>query len=655
MTRKAHVKRIYQQDPDTGNINQDVWVDVLRIDQLSIAQQGKDTGAQGIITNYNFKWDDDPNNFINIGDQQQENANPKRVTEQLPIKNPDDNTQSINLWIVDRLTTILQGQTSGVAGQGTRLVFNNTPFFPAPDAPAGTPSNRTTSVVKIINNDLGGSGGLDMTLGPVDWFNVYLPALTNGQKDDSQHINVEMTDDFKVLFGPDATNDSGAVGQVIKYVLGNNRPVENLFDQADPYADANTPAIRTDPLQTIVNVNWGTPAKSVVWLFGPRGSTTVIGQMMKSGDKDYISISNQNPAEPSPTGPVIDVPTDTFSANKTTVTQNPIFPQFTDTVIIIGNNVTLTPATVKIDWRGYTQVTYYKFDSLGAWSPSNPAGSLFFDFNGKQIAKIPSDAAQKRGRLIAKDDEGAVYILGEQITSTSVGGVLTKYDQQGNVLWKRTGPDDSPNAGYDAAYYDTKNNRIIATQVGSSWFEKDFLDLGGGVLSNIQNSFTISNAVCSRNGKVFATYPPDPNSTISSNNGLVGFDIFGNETFRTGNPPDGDPYILAFEPFGERYLVADFTKAYSTQVNIGGTYYQTSYRQDFTRVYDADIGKLLNETQWNGQNVFHNDVTDLSGYFPPAQFYHSTVQQFNQNTDNYSFIDGIAAQYTFPRTDWPLP
>jgi len=279
--RKAHVKRIYAvtlgdpADPTSSNtVNPDVWIDVMRIDLLPTVLQGDPTAKMGQITNYRFKWDDDPNSWTNQGDVQQENANPKRRTHQLKIMNPDDDTQFINLWIVDRLTTGLFGTDSGIENQGTNFVFNNTPFFTNPDNPVnGQPSNRTTSVVRVINNDLGGSSNApDMSQGasPVDWETVYLPALQNGTKDDSQHVIVEMADDFKILFGPNAGSpiplvDAGIMGQVIRYTLPGNRPVENLFDRAGGNDDPKAPAVRLDPLQAIVNVKWGPGAVKLAY------------------------------------------------------------------------------------------------------------------------------------------------------------------------------------------------------------------------------------------------------------------------------------------------------------------------------------------------------------------------------------------------------
>jgi hypothetical protein len=265
--RKAHVKRIYQVVEDDGNggwrgstgngdggstrINHDVWVDVLRIDNLYVLYRGLPYGTAGMGVTHKFKWDDDPNNFNFNGDLQQENANPNRKTSKTKVKNPDDTSQFINLWTIDRARIVqtggLQpGDGGGGSGQTVNWNFNNTPFTESKHA------NRTTSFVTIMNNDLGGNDGPDMTQGLMDWESIYLPALQNGKVDNSQKLDVEMVDNFSLNFGVSAIDSSA--GQGIKVILGNNKQIENLFFRSDPNVDL--PPLRLDPLQIIVNVSW---------------------------------------------------------------------------------------------------------------------------------------------------------------------------------------------------------------------------------------------------------------------------------------------------------------------------------------------------------------------------------------------------------------
>jgi hypothetical protein len=262
-----HVKRVHQlvrNDDDTADIiNDDIWVDVLRIDQLPVTFQGASDGKAGQVVNYKFIWND---NLFNPADNvdasnadiQFENANAGRKTEQIEIRDPaaktGDNLSSVYLWIVDKIKVAIQGKDDGTQGQKVLLTFNNLPN----DGSKGKPGNRTTSVIKIVNNDL---GGLKMTNSDgypiiMDW-DTYLGALQNGNVDpaDGLFLTVEYTDKFTVQFGADT--DTGAEGQNIVYALAGNRNIEDLFFQGSIDAtDVNgkTAVIRLDPFQAIVNV-----------------------------------------------------------------------------------------------------------------------------------------------------------------------------------------------------------------------------------------------------------------------------------------------------------------------------------------------------------------------------------------------------------------
>jgi hypothetical protein len=265
--RKAHVKRIRQiarNSDDTADIvNDDIWIDVLRIDKLPVVFQGSNDGSAGQVINYVLKWNDDPNNpASNIdssnADLQFENANASRKTKLLEIRDPtapkDDSTASVHLWTVEKIKIKIQGKATGAESQLVNLSFNNHPF----DGSDGRPSNRTTSVLKIFSNDLNDlrMTNDDGTAIIYDW-DTYRDALLNGNvnPDDQFFLTVEYTDKFTVQFGANA--DTGAVGQNIVFNLTGNRNIENLFYQGDLHAknaDGNSAVIRLDPFQTIVNV-----------------------------------------------------------------------------------------------------------------------------------------------------------------------------------------------------------------------------------------------------------------------------------------------------------------------------------------------------------------------------------------------------------------
>ncbi len=291
--RKAHVKRIYKivTDPDTKEefLSTDIFVDVLRIDELLVNFQSTDDERLGQIIKYVLKWNDDKDNPLDnidasAADIQFENANAKRKTEKRRIVDPGVKTDKtplpegssesatstedndLYLWIMKRVKIMMpRGEVTGREDQIVQFVFNNRPLF---DDSEGPPSNRTTSVIKVVNNDLGGmkmatepqadgdGAGEDPQAIIRDW-DTYRKALEDGKtdKDDELYLTVEFTDNFTVNFGADA--ERGLEAQGIKHVLGNNRAIEDMFAKGDPKAldlDGKSALIRLDPLQLIVNV-----------------------------------------------------------------------------------------------------------------------------------------------------------------------------------------------------------------------------------------------------------------------------------------------------------------------------------------------------------------------------------------------------------------
>ncbi len=177
-----------------------------------------------------------------------------------------------------------QGAITGVQGRAVNFVFRDVNSYALnntiPPYEDTSIAKRGVSVIKVVGNSL---NGFDMTFADgsskiIDW-DVYKQFLMDGVKSDASHLNVEVVDDFKVIFGPD--NQSGAQGQLIKYVLTGNQELEpgndhslGLFDPGDPDSAS---VLRTDPLQTIVNFQFRPPPHNppiALW----KRSGTVYGQ-----------------------------------------------------------------------------------------------------------------------------------------------------------------------------------------------------------------------------------------------------------------------------------------------------------------------------------------------------------------------------------------
>lgn len=252
-------------NPDTlkKEKNTDVYADVLRIDNLPIKFQSDDaSGIVGQNINYSLLWNDDVNHKKeNVDDKnaddQYENANAKRKTEKLIIKDPDvkssEDDDQLYIWNVKSLKVALRTKLIGITNQIIQFVFNNT----APGSESGNPpaKKRKTTVLKIPSNDLGGlkMRRSDGSAVIVDW-ETYKTALAKGKvdEDDIALPAVEFTDKFAVLF----QMDKGVVAQSIDHVLQNTE-LEALFSAGDSGAtdaDGKSALIRTDPFQFIVNV-----------------------------------------------------------------------------------------------------------------------------------------------------------------------------------------------------------------------------------------------------------------------------------------------------------------------------------------------------------------------------------------------------------------
>lgn len=271
--RQSHVKRIFRVDPHDGSVDTGVWIDVMRIDKLTLDLRGEESGVQDLEFDYVLLWNDDPFNKGQNGaddsnaDKDYENANAVRTTKQLEVKNPDspdDSSQSAFLWIIKELTLNGRGMPDGSKSQDITLVFNNTP---ATDDDGNTV--RQVTVIQVVNNDLVGNAMDDGNGNAIitDW-DIYKEWLIAGQNDTGTKLNVEVTDNYTIDFRGD---ESGNPSQTVEFVL-DNQEIDGvrgdtgqhlgiaLFPLGDPGAvdaDGMPSVIRTDPLQIIVNCQFG--------------------------------------------------------------------------------------------------------------------------------------------------------------------------------------------------------------------------------------------------------------------------------------------------------------------------------------------------------------------------------------------------------------
>jgi hypothetical protein len=263
MTRKAHVKRLYNGDDPTS----DIWIDVMRIDSIDYFNNHWTPQSQGVI--YTYKWLDD----------QGEDQNPIRKTHQIavydPANPPSDKPQpgddeTVTLTIVDQIQQTKHGDSGGMQSFRVFKQYQNHPD-------SERPTKRKYTVLQVFSNDFGG-GDSDPFAGQavnftMDW-DSYSPLLQAGATDDSQYIYEEVIDEFEVKdYANQNFQGANADGQDIFFIMANLKWVDYLFtvlgqnwadlgifspNTAPPVLpDPNAIAIRTDPFQTIVNVQWG--------------------------------------------------------------------------------------------------------------------------------------------------------------------------------------------------------------------------------------------------------------------------------------------------------------------------------------------------------------------------------------------------------------
>jgi hypothetical protein len=244
--RVAQVTRFYAKHSD-GSPDTTIWIDVLQFQknffQANPAIYSAAKGAQPM----SWPFGDDPTQgswlVTHWADRSGNAPNPAVTFETRKVLNPQDSSQEVDLEIVSRAPYTTRGAKDG-ATRGHIWTFNNNPADPgSPDNNGGQPNTRRKgTVVHVVNNDL---GGLDMSSGPVDWA-TYQAAMSAGAKDYTQYVDAEITGKFAVDLRP---------GNQDAVIALNNDALANLFDASG----SGVAGVRTDPLQTIVNVSWGGP------------------------------------------------------------------------------------------------------------------------------------------------------------------------------------------------------------------------------------------------------------------------------------------------------------------------------------------------------------------------------------------------------------
>lgn len=257
-TRQTHVIRIAGTNKN-GDVLQDIWADVERIDIQKSVTQTLDNNWQGHQRKHLWMDDPDADNYID------DNGNPARVTEIVKVCSPDEtNIDDPELWIPIRVIKSMKstGVSNNITGLGTQSGFHT-----GMDDIDPTITTRVVEVRKIVHYDttIDDAAQAAFDADPtrtayvvpgdqyfkIDGVTYSTGTGTGTTKDDSQFVNHEIITYLKHRFNEVDVN----VGLQTKLLN------QYLIDESDAPdygtvvgATGINPPYRLDPWQNIINV-----------------------------------------------------------------------------------------------------------------------------------------------------------------------------------------------------------------------------------------------------------------------------------------------------------------------------------------------------------------------------------------------------------------
>ena len=207
MSRVTHVRRFYGRD------DIDIWVDVRRVDEY-VTSSGQGRDFQGIVHRL-YWYDEDLND------------NPKRNMTIVEIRNPQDETQVVEVPVIDQMFTVQRGLPRTQYQELSRKFMN-----------AEGDTLRQSTPYRVTNR------GVVEQPDANGFFSSY--TLTD-EEDDGQYLDVEVVESFTTTRG-----------QGPDYQLTRHYMKHDLEDELFARSPADGNPLRLDPFQSIVNVQWGT-------------------------------------------------------------------------------------------------------------------------------------------------------------------------------------------------------------------------------------------------------------------------------------------------------------------------------------------------------------------------------------------------------------
>lgn len=244
-TRKTHIVRIPFTNK-AGEILQDQWIDIERIDVMKDVVPGADNNYQGLVRR--FRWMDDPNS-----DDYDPNGNPSRTTELVKVCSPDeddvnDPEEWAPVYVIKQLKTVASDQN--YQGRLERQLNNN------------LVESRKVKTRRIIHHDTNIDGDADAA------FTSGAPSYVvsgdqyekiDGTKDEEQYVEHEIILYLKQRGNYHYVSDGADRDQGRQTKLLNQYMIDESEKATKEIvgSDGINPPYRLDPFQNIVNVNLG--------------------------------------------------------------------------------------------------------------------------------------------------------------------------------------------------------------------------------------------------------------------------------------------------------------------------------------------------------------------------------------------------------------
>lgn len=265
-TRKTHVIRILGTNRD-GEVLQDIWVDVERIDETASVSHGDAaTDASYQKVKRKFRWMDDPN-----ADDYNPEGNPSRETEIVKVCDPesedvDDPEEYVEIPVIKKVRMVASDNNYQKVAE--KLINDE------------LQASREVEVRKIPHYDTSIDDAAQAAFDADPTLKVYV--VPGGEytkdldtKDEDQYVEHEIVTKIRQRSNS-SKRPSGGSDQLRRIKIKNQYLIDESEEPDGKVVGVQgvNPPYRLDPYQNIVNVNWSSPEEIMVGLEDPQSSLT---------------------------------------------------------------------------------------------------------------------------------------------------------------------------------------------------------------------------------------------------------------------------------------------------------------------------------------------------------------------------------------------